>query len=179
MSDPWLITERLRLDRPGEANVPDVFRVHGDPLTYLHHQMGVMLSLDEAESMWMTWSKHWDAHGFGYATVRVSTESPVLGFAGLKWMPFNDRTVLNLYYRFAPAAWGQGYAAEVARALVRWAGTERPGADLIAKIAANNLASIRVADRAGLAVSSEVDGSDGVRHQIFHAPYPHPQTPRA
>lgn len=36
-------------------------------------------------------------------------------------MTLRDEPVLNLFYRFAPACWGEGVATEAATEVVRWA----------------------------------------------------------
>jgi RimJ/RimL family protein N-acetyltransferase len=56
-----------------------------------------------------------------------------------------------LFYRFDPAAWGNGLAIEAASAVIAWAAQNIPGRALIARIRPQNVASQRVAIHAGLA----------------------------
>lgn len=64
---------------------------------------------------------------------------------------------MNLYYRFTPSAWGQGYATELARTAVALAQTHFPHWPVIARTRAGNIASMRVAERAGLARRPDLD----------------------
>jgi RimJ/RimL family protein N-acetyltransferase len=72
--------------------------------------------------------------------------------------------VLNLFYRFAPACWGQAIASEAATAVVRWAEANQPGQPVIARVRPDNIASQRVAERAGLIRAEHLDsaGFDGL-----------------
>lgn len=144
--DSWLLTPRLALTRPATADAGDVYRIHADPRTYQHAPAGRMTTRQQAADLLDAWIGHWEQHGFGYATVRRRTAGEVVGFAGLK----HQRGALNLYYRFAPEAWGGGLASEVAAALVGWAAAQHPRLTVIARTAVSNPRSQRVAERIGL-----------------------------
>jgi [ribosomal protein S5]-alanine N-acetyltransferase len=87
----------------------------------------------------------------------------ILGFSGLKVVRFQDREILNLFYRLAPDAWGHGYATEAVTAVVTWAAEHLPHWPIMARIRPENLASQRVALRAGLTRAPDLDapGEDG------------------
>lgn len=96
--------------------------------------------------------EHWQRHGSGYWVIRSRDShrpEAILGFCGLKLMPFNDTTVLNLSYRLDPPVRGNGVATEAAAAVVAWATSHFPGRPIIARVRPNNIASARVAARAG------------------------------
>ena len=88
-------------------------------------------------------------------------------------MKLNGLKVLNLFYRFDPSAWGQGFASEAATAVVAWAARRVPDLPLIARVRPANVASQRVAIRAGLIRAAHLDttGDDGV-DWIFAAHLP-------
>lgn len=129
----------------------------------------------QAQELLVHWRQHWRHHGFGYAVLRrrqvPAPTGPdvgeVLGFAGLKWQTLLGRDVLNLYYRFAPESWGQGFAAETATTLVQWANLTLPQAPVVARVALNNPASMRVAEKAGLRSITATDPDDHVPHQLL------------
>jgi [ribosomal protein S5]-alanine N-acetyltransferase len=96
-----------------------------------------------------------------------------LGFCGVKPMELNRLKILNLFYRLAPSAWGQGFASEAATAVAAWASRQVPELPLIARVRPANVASQRVAIRVGLTRAEHLDttGDDGV-DWIFAANLP-------
>ncbi|MEV7599288.1 GNAT family N-acetyltransferase [Kitasatospora sp. NPDC089797] len=167
-----LTTRRLSLRRPTAEDVDAILAVHRDPAACLHNPSDALDSRAGAEERLGAWDALWRARGFGYWTVRARAQgaSPVLGFCGVKPMDLAGRPVLNLFYRFAPAAWGQGFAAEAAPAVVAWSAAHVPGLPLIARIRPGNLPSQRVALRAGLCRAEHLDGPG---HDGFDLIYAH------
>lgn len=158
MPDEELLTARLSLRRPLAGDVDAILAVHSDPLAYQHNPSDALINRAEAAGLFVYWDEHWRRHGFGYFAVRRHDSAAVLGFCGLKFMTFLQRRILNLFYRLAPEAWGDGVASEAAAAVVQW-GTERqPGHPVVARVRPENVASQRVATRAGLVRAAELDG---------------------
>ncbi len=159
-----LRTERLSLRRPEPGDVAAILAVHSDPRTVTHNRSDALATLAEAEELFGRWDDHWERHGFGYWVVRSRDSPPQLGFCGVKVAQLRGRPVLNLFYRFAPASWGRGVASEAATAVVRWAEEAEPGRPVIARVRPDNVASQRVAVRAGLVRAEHLDeqGYDGL-----------------
>jgi RimJ/RimL family protein N-acetyltransferase len=146
-------TERLVLRRPTRDDLAALHRIHSDPATYVHSREKVHTRLAESEDFLRRCLAHWDEHGFGYWAVEHAGE--VIGFGGLwlmpRWRWCGD--VLNVYYRFEPAAWGHGYASEmVAAALERG-----PHLPAVARVHPANEPSARVALRAGFERRPDLD----------------------
>jgi RimJ/RimL family protein N-acetyltransferase len=57
---------------------------------------------------------------------------------------------VELGYGLRKPSWGKGYASEVVRALVRRAFTDLGAVSLVASVTVDNLASVRVLEKAGL-----------------------------
>ena len=161
-----VLTARLSLRRPVPGDIDAVYRVHHDPLACAHNPGDLLATRAEAESRYRQWDQHWQRHGFGYWVVRPRAAGVrgILGFCGLKLMRLADREVLNLFYRLDPAAWGDGIATEAATAVVDWAAVHQPDRPVIARVRPGNLASAKVAARAGLhrAEHLDTDGADGL-----------------
>ena len=145
-----------------------MFRIHGDPRTNAHNPDGPQRDLGEAAELLAFFLDHWDGHGFGHwAVERTREPGRVIGFGGVMRIRRRDGTeVLNLYYRFEPDAWGQGYATEVALAAVELARSLGTGLPLQARTRTANEAAQRVALRAGLERRSDLD-ADGFAYFVL------------
>lgn len=156
-----LLTTRLSLRRPENGDAAAVLAVHADPRACAHNPSDALTTMAAAEELVGRWRAHWARFGFGYWVVRRRGADPVLGFCGLKVMTLRGEPVLNLFYRFDPACWGDGVATEAATAVVRWAAPL--GETVVARVRPANAASHRVAVRAGLTRAAHLDeeGEDG------------------
>jgi ribosomal-protein-alanine N-acetyltransferase len=161
-----MLTDRLSLRRPVPADIDAILRLHRDPVACAHNPSDMLTTRGEAIERYHRWDAHWTEHGFGYWAV-CNRNGDLLGFCGLKVMRLHERAVLNLFYRLDPAAWGNGIATEAATAVVAWAAAHGPAraAELpvVARVRPANVASARVAERAGLHRRPELDvtGADG------------------
>ncbi|NBM20786.1 GNAT family N-acetyltransferase [Streptomyces sp. GC420] len=153
-----LWTARLTLRRPTEADVDAIFAIHSDPGTCLHNPSDTLARPGEAEELYQCWDDQWNKYGYGYWVVRRRDSAQQLGFCGIKPMELNGMKVLNLFYRFATSAWGQGYAGEAATTVTAWAIRHVPDLPLVARVRPANIASQRVALRAGLSRAEHFDG---------------------
>src|SRR5215469_13602912 len=135
-------TARLVLRRPRAEDGPAVFRVHGDPETNRYNPHGPHADLPASEETLRIWLRGWEEDGYGYWAVTHAPGSEIIGFGGVRRFEWRDREVLNLYYRFAPSAWGHGYAAEMARTAVELARTHVGGLPVVARTRPPNVPSI-------------------------------------
>jgi ribosomal-protein-alanine N-acetyltransferase len=110
MPETVISTARLSLDRLSVVDFDAMWSIHADPLTSEFNPAGPLSNRSDAQRMFGEWIGHWHEHGFGYWTVR--DVSGVVGFTGIRFSTWDDRTVLNLSYRYTPSAWGRGYATE-------------------------------------------------------------------
>lgn len=158
-----LRTERLALRRPVAGDVVAVHAIHRDPLACAHNPSDALRTPEEAADLLERWLEHWRGFGFGYWVVRRHDAERTLGFCGVKLTDVDDRRALNLCYRFDPADWGQGFASEAAREVVRWAREHLPALPVVARVRPANTASQRVAVNAGLTRAEHLDrpGEDG------------------
>ena len=76
-----------------------------------------------------------------------------------------DHVTYNLYYRFRPAAWGNGFAREAGAAAIEVAAALDPSAVVVAVIHADNQPSARVATALGLVPDGTTmhDGGERLR----------------
>jgi RimJ/RimL family protein N-acetyltransferase len=151
-----LETERLRLRRPGLADLAEVHRLHADSRVWQHSPTGPHTDLRQSEQMLRRWLQHWDEHGYGYRL--AEHVGRMIGVGGLMLFPgwLEGGDVLNAYYRFEPEAWGRGFAGELVAAAL----AEAPPLPAIARVRPSNAPSARVAERAGFERRPELD-ADG------------------
>jgi [ribosomal protein S5]-alanine N-acetyltransferase len=157
-------TARLTLRRLQPTDGRAMFAVHDDPATYRYSPARPHPDLATSEEMLRSCLHDWDTYGFGYWAVKLAREEEkIVGFGGVEYRIWSEREVLNLYYRLIPSAWGQGYATELARAAVSLARTYLPQWAVVARTRAENIPSIRTAERAGLIRLPDLD----TEHVVF------------
>jgi RimJ/RimL family protein N-acetyltransferase len=156
-------TARLTLTLPLHTDIDAIHAIIGDPRATVHNPSDLLTSREQAVQLFTHWKEQWRTRGLGYLVIRRHGEKEPLGFCGVKVVRFRDAEVLNLYYRLAPSAWGDGIASEAAAAVVTWAKTQEPTKVIIARVRPENTASARVATKAGLHRAPDLDqeGEDG------------------
>ncbi|MFF2271129.1 GNAT family N-acetyltransferase [Agromyces sp. NPDC058136] len=160
-------TERLRLEPLVERDLAEVHAIYADPDTWRHLPSGRHLDAATTAAMLERSARSWRAAGVGTWVVRRNdaearrlgaSAATVLGTAAATAI---DGGMLNLGYRFAPAAWGSGYASEAAAAVLAAAGEAAPARTLTARVLVGNPASIRVLERLGLELRWSGGGTGG------------------
>ena len=150
-SNPELVrTDRLLLRRVGPGDVRSAIAVLSDPGTNRFNPAGSP-SAEQAAAMLVEWQAHWARDGIGYWAVELPETGEVIGFGGLRHHELDGEPALNLFYRFRPRHWGRGYAPEMARAAVEWAGPARPDRPVVIITDPDNKPSQRVAEKLGFA----------------------------
>ncbi|MBD0695035.1 hypothetical protein BG452_18840 [Streptomyces sp. CBMA123] len=163
------VSERLVLSRPQNGDVEAMFAIHGDPETNRYNPDGPQRDIAAAKKQLDGFVADWPRDGVGYCMVSTREEpGVVIGVAGLFLHTLDGEPVFNLYYRFRPSAWGQGYAAEACRAAMAEALPRFPGIPVTALIRADNLPSRRLAGRLGLVADPDgrVDHEDRLIHRM-------------
>ena len=156
-------TSRLILRRLRIEDGPAMFIVHGDPATNRYNPSGPDPDVATSEKVLQEWLQGWEREGYGYWAITLSQSEDVVGFGGVRRVIWRDRDVLNLYYRLIPAIWGRGYASEMAQMAVVLARKHMPLLPVVARTREKNIASMRVAERAGLRRSPDLD----TEHIVF------------
>lgn len=147
-----LETERLILRRFTPDDVDLLVELDSDPevTRYLNGGSPTPREVIEREALPRFLRFNERANGVGYWAVIEKASAAFLGRVFLRIMDNDHPEVLDLGYRLRRAAWGQGYATEASRALIRCAFVD-PGIQRItAGALADNIASRRVMEKAGL-----------------------------
>jgi RimJ/RimL family protein N-acetyltransferase len=155
-----LETERLLLRHLTESDAdallhmesdPDVLRYVGrkplpDAEAYRHKIQSVYLPIYDRPGGYGAWAIIEKASGefIGAGNLRPGLEAN--SAAEMGYGPDD----VELGFGLRKPSWGKGYATEVARALVRMAFSELGAAAVVASVTDENVASVRVLEKAGL-----------------------------
>jgi RimJ/RimL family protein N-acetyltransferase len=148
----FLETERLVLRRFTTADVDNLVELDSDPevMRYLTGGTPTPRAVIEHDILphWLRYYERSD--GFGFWAAVEKTSGDFLGWLHLRPPDGAGPGEVELGYRLRQAAWGQGYATEGARALIRKGFTELGVRRVVASTYQDNLASRRVMEKAGL-----------------------------
>jgi len=142
-----LETVRLRLSRPLLSEAPQLLSFLGDAEAMRH-----TVAIADLRAC----RRHIAGHecqrrrlGYGPWTVRTKADGRIVGFGGVYDDPFDPGWGVEVGYRFAPFAWGSGYASELTRFCLSLA-HEQLELPLVRAFAhPDNAASRRVLEKAG------------------------------
>jgi RimJ/RimL family protein N-acetyltransferase len=155
-------TGRLLLRRWRDEDLDAYARICADPEVMRYIGGGATLTREQSEEQVSRFVRHWDERGFGLWAVEHRASGAFIGFVGLayqdEWTEGEHKTEVG--WRLDRACWGKGLATEGAVASVRY-GLEDLGLErIISIIQPENLASRRVAEKAGLTLRGETRWRD-------------------
>ena len=156
----------MRRIRPEDE--PAVLEIHADPESSRHHPAGPATP-EQARGHLTRWMRQWEVNGIGYWTVILASTGETIGFGGLDHTATEDGRILNLYYRFRPSAWGNGYAPEMGAVAVDWARRERPDRPVVIVTRPVNVPAQRVAEKLGFVRYAE-RYTRGYREWLYRLP---------
>lgn len=155
-----LRTSRLRLRRSEPRDAEEISAYRSDPEVHAHQGWDrtdpdhVRQEIEE-----MLQRVPGGTGGWVQFTVETLADDQLVGDVGLR-VAEDEPGVVMVGYTIDPAEQGHGYATEAVAALVAYA-FETLGADLVRAYAdADNVASVRVADKVGLAVVERFEGRE-------------------
>ena len=154
-----VVTDRLRLDAVVPDDLDEHFALLSDPAVWAHSPEGRHASPEQTAAAIEQAEGHWERDGLGYWTARLLVDlagtplraGEVVGTGGCAVRV--GTSWWNLYYRFTPAAWGHGLAAELAAAAVDAARTVDADRPVIACLLEPNVQSRGRAERSGLTLA--------------------------
>lgn len=159
VTTPLIETERLLLRIPTSADAAPLTAFIEDPdfSRYIPRSRVVRTSRERAERLIGIYQQRWEEQplsAMGWSAIRKS-DGRFIGICGLEGVP--DTAEGEIDYRVGPPYWGQGYATEAARAMVRF-GFEHTAWDrIVAAVIPANAASVRVAEHLGFVYEKEVN----------------------
>jgi len=172
---PTLETARLRL----RAHRPDDFAacraIWSDP-EVVRHIGGKPATGEETWRRLLTYAGLWNLLGFGYWAIEERASGVYIGDIGFaefqRDMEPSLRGMLECGWALARAAHGRGYASEAVAAIEAWRRVHRPASRAVCIIAPDNIASVRVAEKAGFERWCETTYHGKPTAVFTHSPLP-------
>ncbi len=145
-----LHTERLVLREWRSEDLDPFAALNSDP--EVMRFMPKLLSRDECAARIQSIRDHFRDHGFGLWAVEVRGVTPFIGFVGLSIPRFEAPFMpcVEVGWRLAREAWGNGFATEAARAAVEFGFSEIGLKEILSYTVPDNLPSRRVMERLGM-----------------------------
>lgn len=150
---PIVETRRLRLRRPGPADLPAFAEMARDPSMFLYSERDGAMTEEEAWSLLLRHIGYWTARGYGVFAVEEKASGRFVGQVGPSDFhrelgpDFDDWPELT--WSIAAPARGRGYATEAAAAALDWLRGRSAPKRSVCLIHEGNAASLRVADHLG------------------------------
>ncbi|OZF26871.1 GNAT family N-acetyltransferase [Rhodococcus sp. 14-2496-1d] len=140
-------TSRLDLDEPAVADLDELYAICSDPQSWTHFPSLRHTDPGVTERMVQGWSEQWRRDGLSTWMIRERGSHTLSGYGGCSK---RRNAFWNLGYRLHSDAQGNGYAAEMCEIAVECAHRTEPELPIVAYLLEHNVASARVAERAGL-----------------------------
>ncbi len=156
-----LESERLRLQEVTWEDMDSIHQLHSCPEVDEFNCIGIPKNIDETKELFRAFietPKTADRKAYEWKII-LKDSGEFIGLAGITLSADKFR-LGEIYYKLLPAHWGEGFATEAAKTLVK-AGFEQFHLHKVeAGVATGNIRSIRVLEKAGMT-------REGLRRKIL------------
>ncbi|HEX2143541.1 MAG TPA: GNAT family N-acetyltransferase [Glycomyces sp.] len=152
-----LQTERLTLREFADGDAEVLGQMNTEPEVMRYIGNGLPRDPEQAFELVEKFKAAWAERGYGTFAVEIRESGEFAGFAAMAPPTFLPEImpVIEVGWRLRRDLWGKGYATEAAREVIRFA-FEEVGLDrVVSCIHSENAASIRVAEKLGMALERE------------------------
>ena len=139
-----LVLRKLELD-DAQALHPVFSDPEGTRFTLRVHS-----TVDETMKWIEAIRRGYEKHGFAPLAVVRKRDSELIGYCGCGFILLDGKKEREVGYRIVRSCWGQGFASEAVQATICYAFERLSFINLVALIQPDNIASIRVAEKAGM-----------------------------
>ena len=159
-TQPLFTTERLFVRHFYPSDLNDFAALCADEKVMRHMGDGTLLPRAEVARWIDICQEKYARRGYGTFAVFAKENGCFIGYCGVVRAP--DRDFDELVYAYHVASWGQGYATEAGRAMLRYVFAHSALDRIYATIAAANSASIHVVQKLGMRFEKQVIDEDGM-----------------
>lgn len=166
MTIPTLLTSRLVLRPFTSGDAWPLHRILGEKDILRYFPQPHPPALDRVQRLVAHQLQHWADHGLGWWAVERHQKPELIGWAGLQFLPETGET--EVAYLLSRDHWGQGLAAEAARASVEFGFEHCALETIIALVHPQNRASQRVIEKLGMSFVDQAHyfGMDLYRYSL-------------
>ena len=166
---PSVTTARLQGDRLRPEDFEKLCALHRDPAVMA--TLGGVRSDEQTRAYLAKNLAHWDQHGYGLWIFRDRATGRFVGRGGLRHVTIEDTPEIEVAYALARAAWGHGFATEIATASLDVGFRQLGVKDIVAFTEPDNHASRHVMEKVGFTYERDIVWHE-LRHVLYkiHAP---------
>jgi len=155
-------TERLRLRRWREADLPAFAAMNADPM--VRRYFSSRLTREESDASVSRFIRMYALDGYAFMATELRETSEFIGLLGVQRMSFllpgRSTPVVEIGWRFNEKSWGKGLATEGARACLDFAFGQFQLPEVVAFTIPANLPSRRVMEKLGMTRNPDDDFDD-------------------
>ena len=157
MSQPSIETSRLLLRQWRDDDVEPFAALCSDPEVMRYIGSGATRTRAQARASIHACERAWQEKGYGLFAVERLEDGGFLGFTGLAEPTFLPEIMpaVEIGWRFARQAWGNGYASEAAQAALDFGLQELGLSEIVGVYQAENHASGRIMHKLGMRFDRE------------------------
>ena len=158
-------TPRLRCRHWRRGDLDALMEVYADPVGARWVGDGEPISRSEAERWLTVTARNYESLGYGMFALEAFDQDQAVGFCGL--VHPGGQTEAEAKYALRRSLWGRGLASELLPALLEHGRSAHGLTQVIATVAAQNLASQRVLFKAGMRFRSAQLEADGAATLLY------------
>ena len=156
-----LETKRLILRHLAPDDLDSLFALYNDPEVRRYFPEGILTYQETKEELEWFLNGHPEHPELGlWATIHKETDQ-FIGRCGLLPWTIDERSEVEVAYMLAKEYWGQGLGTEAAQAILEYGFEQLQLSRLICLIDRENLASVKVATKIGMAFEKEGEDDKG------------------
>jgi RimJ/RimL family protein N-acetyltransferase len=165
-------TARLRLRDWRDQDREPFYRMNSDPRVM--EFFPAPLSREESDALVDRIEAHQQRHGFTFFAAELRPTAQFIGFIGIVHTPFEAHFTpcVEIGWRLAAEAWGQGLATEGAQAILRFGFHDLNLPEIVSLTVPSNLRSRRAMEKLGM-TCNPADDFDHPRLPQGHPLRPH------
>ena len=165
-----LKTFRLAAHRIGPGDFENLRLLHRNPVVMRTlSPTGEPWTEEETRAMIERAAEDWETYGYGPWLFELDYTHTFIGYCGLKPEVFDGEECAELRYAVRASQWGQGYASEMARAVLYPRNIANVAVPIVSTISAGDAPARKVLEKLGFKFDCEITRG-GRPHELFRLP---------